>query len=148
MPLAYGPVTAKVKRHKAAKSLSIDVNEEVETCEEPQADQYVSLIDRLAADNKGHKTSNLKVSSLSNTCFLCSKPLSDDIFLKCTDESCSLLCHMLCLAKHFLKAELPYQLLPVEGFCPLCNISLLWGDLIRESQGFRQYLSSKEYEKD
>ncbi|XP_070269906.1 structure-specific endonuclease subunit SLX1 [Myotis yumanensis] len=49
--------------------------------------------------------------------------------LCCPHPGCSLRAHMTCLADEFLQEE-PGQLLPLEGRCPGCKSSLLWGDLI------------------
>ena len=146
MPIAYGPVTAKLKRHKTVPTKPAEVKMNVELPEKSEKDEYVSLLDRLA-NNSANKNHETEVAVKSRTCYLCNKAVSNDVVLKCINDECSLVCDMLCLAKHFLKNEPPYQLLPVEAPCPLCKASLLWGDLIREAHGFRQYLSSKEYEK-
>jgi len=145
MPIAYGPVTAKLKRHKIVSEKSSEANQVLEISQKPENDEYVSLIDRLA-NNVTDKNPAQKSSTSTIRCFKCNKIISDDIVLKCISEKCPLVCHMICFAKFFLKTEPPYQLLPVEAPCPLCNISLLWGDLIREAHGFRHYLSTKEYE--
>ncbi|XP_053527473.1 structure-specific endonuclease subunit SLX1 isoform X6 [Artibeus jamaicensis] len=49
--------------------------------------------------------------------------------LCCPHAGCSLRAHMICLAQEFLQEE-PGQLLPLEGQCPGCKNSLLWGDLV------------------
>ncbi|XP_017374632.1 structure-specific endonuclease subunit SLX1 isoform X2 [Cebus imitator] len=49
--------------------------------------------------------------------------------LCCPHPGCLLRAHMICLAEEFLREE-PGQLLPLEGQCPSCEKSLLWGDLI------------------
>ncbi|XP_012319992.1 structure-specific endonuclease subunit SLX1 isoform X4 [Aotus nancymaae] len=49
--------------------------------------------------------------------------------LCCPHPGCLLRAHMICLAEEFLQEE-PGQLLPLEGQCPSCEKSLLWGDLI------------------
>nr|XP_054767531.1 structure-specific endonuclease subunit slx1-like isoform X2 [Lytechinus pictus] len=58
----------------------------------------------------------------------------DDTMLTCLYPSCKAEYHMTCLSKCFLKHE-PDQLLPVEGSCPSCKETVLWGDLIRKKQG-------------
>ncbi|KAM4829352.1 structure-specific endonuclease subunit SLX1 isoform 3-T3 [Thomomys bottae] len=49
--------------------------------------------------------------------------------LYCPHSDCPLKAHVICLAEEFLREE-PEQLLPLEGQCPCCKNSLLWGDLI------------------
>ncbi|XP_076997470.1 structure-specific endonuclease subunit SLX1 [Tamandua tetradactyla] len=64
-------------------------------------------------------------------CTLCTHPLQDEEDpLCCPHPSCPLRAHVICLAEEFLQEE-PGQLLPLEGQCPGCKNSLLWGDLIR-----------------
>ncbi|XP_036268868.1 structure-specific endonuclease subunit SLX1 isoform X1 [Pipistrellus kuhlii] len=63
-------------------------------------------------------------------CTLCACALPDEEGpLCCPYPGCSLRAHMTCLAEEFLQEE-PGQLLPLEGRCPGCKNSLLWGDLI------------------
>ncbi|KAM4814110.1 structure-specific endonuclease subunit SLX1 [Urocitellus parryii] len=64
-------------------------------------------------------------------CTLCARTLEDeDSPLCCPHPGCPLKTHVICLAEEFLQEE-PGQLLPLEGQCPSCENSLLWGDLIR-----------------
>lgn len=64
------------------------------------------------------------------TCTLCHGALQEDQGpLRCPHPSCRLRAHVICLAEEFLRGE-PGQLLPLEGQCPSCKNSLLWGDLV------------------
>lgn len=67
-------------------------------------------------------------------CTLCRTHVKSADKLSCLHPTCRMTCHLICLAKHFLKSE-PSQLLPVEGECPGCYHSLLWGSLIRHKNG-------------
>ncbi|XP_062956806.1 structure-specific endonuclease subunit SLX1 [Cynocephalus volans] len=63
-------------------------------------------------------------------CALCARVLQDEEGpLFCPHPGCPLRAHVFCLAEEFLLEE-PGQLLPLEGQCPSCKNSLLWGDLI------------------
>ena len=83
-----------------------------------------------------------KSSAVGNqNCSLCSKPLPPTSTLSCLSPKCKASFHITCLSHHFLNVNAAnFTLLPVEGTCPKCNLNMLWGDLIRESQGFHQYL--------
>ncbi|XP_053550648.1 structure-specific endonuclease subunit SLX1 [Bombina bombina] len=77
----------------------------------------------------------LQADSVSQRCRVCfQKVQSEDDALHCFHPGCTLTCHILCLAKVFLQNE-PDQLIPVEGQCPSCGHSVLWGDLIRYKKG-------------
>ncbi|XP_075420823.1 structure-specific endonuclease subunit SLX1 [Tenrec ecaudatus] len=76
-------------------------------------------------------------------CTLCSRALQDEESpLCCPHPGCPLKAHVICLAEEFLGEE-PGQLLPLEGQCPGCKNSLLWGDLVRLCQA-----GSEEEEED
>ncbi|KAM6155903.1 structure-specific endonuclease subunit SLX1 [Rhynchocyon petersi] len=63
-------------------------------------------------------------------CALCANTLQDEEGpLCCPHPGCLLRAHVICLAEEFLREE-PGQLLPLEGQCPRCRNSLLWGDLV------------------
>ena len=148
MPIAYGPVTAKVKKHKLLveaapnlkPSLQINRSETKKSNDDPMPfDEYVSLFDRLTA-SKPSKPLKSDDNDIKN-CFLCHNNISTENSLSCLNEDCHMISHLICLAKKFLSVEEKFLLVPVEGCCPSCKCSLLWGDLIRNSQGFHQYLN-------
>lgn len=69
-------------------------------------------------------------------CFLCDKIIQNPLIemVTCLQPSCKLVCHIVCLAVHCLKDE-PGQVIPVEGICPICDKTFLWGDVIRKQKG-------------
>ncbi|XP_069591050.1 structure-specific endonuclease subunit slx1-like [Ranitomeya imitator] len=76
-----------------------------------------------------------QLQGVTQRCRVCSDKLqSQDDALRCLHPGCSMTAHILCLAKVFLQSE-PEHLIPVEGLCPSCGNSVLWGDLIRYKKG-------------
>ena len=75
-----------------------------------------------------------------SSCSICATPLPTSSTVSCLNRNCKGHFHIICLSRHFMCHTNKHQILPVEGTCPCCKTDLLWGDLIRESQGFHQYL--------
>lgn len=169
MPIAYGQVTAKVKKHKAPDDESeklntsflsenseddISVPGQTQNSEaDDSEEECIPLWQRIK--NKAKKSNqNVKCSTqpdptkqlqanrgTSLKCSICMRSLPLTSSLSCLNPKCRSSFHIVCLSLHFLKGHTDKNaILPVEGSCPLCSINLLWGDLIRESQGFHQYL--------
>ncbi|XP_030045099.1 structure-specific endonuclease subunit slx1 [Microcaecilia unicolor] len=59
---------------------------------------------------------------------------SEDDTLHCFHRGCTMIAHLICLADEFLSGE-PQHFIPVEGQCPGCKNTMLWGDLIRYKKG-------------
>jgi structure-specific endonuclease subunit SLX1 len=77
-------------------------------------------------------------SSLSHTseetiifCHFC----RDDVVggMKCLNPECTVVGHVICFSKCFIKERGEY--VPVEGECPGCLKVYLWGDLVRKFRG-------------
>ncbi|VBB31750.1 unnamed protein product, partial [Acanthocheilonema viteae] len=72
------------------------------------------------------------------SCSLCLKPINSiSELLRCSaSEICKSHFHMRCLAKHALNADNEYRILlfPIQGQCPKCAITYLWGELIRDQR--------------
>ncbi|XP_038213340.1 structure-specific endonuclease subunit SLX1 homolog [Zerene cesonia] len=78
------------------------------------------------------KSRNQKVdtcaSSQMTSCRLCSGDINDK-HLKCLNDNCNLVAHIICLAEKLLT---PGEYIPIEGSCPLCKMYVKWGDLLRK----------------
>ena len=164
MPIAFGPVTAKVKKHKVpidciGQTQAISENYEKTSCnfvrgivdsdveENSDTDDvtegYKPLIERLSAKVETKTTvQEISESPESAVCYLCKSSIMNEKSLACPSNCCKMTSHLTCLAQHFLSSDTSFQLLPVEGSCPSCDSLLLWGELIQISQGFHQYLKT------
>lgn len=67
-----------------------------------------------------------------NYCFVCKDLIEKEKELKCLADDCDLVSHIICLSKYFLT---PGEYVPVEGTCPKCDGSFLWGEIIRKYKG-------------
>ncbi|GAB6030058.1 hypothetical protein CHUAL_005741 [Chamberlinius hualienensis] len=77
--------------------------------------------------------SHQAASSLQISCGLCKKSLVDlENQISCINPRCRHVSHVVCLAEHFTKGE---HVIPVEGECPACKTTVLWGDLVRKKMG-------------
>ncbi|OCT58841.1 structure-specific endonuclease subunit slx1 [Xenopus laevis] len=89
-------------------------------------------------ENRGEETEQEVIvlgDAVVQRCRVCYERVQDkDDSLHCFHPGCTLTAHIMCLAKLFLLNE-PQNLIPVEGLCPSCGHSLLWGDLIRHRNG-------------
>lgn len=66
-----------------------------------------------------------------NICNICCK-IIDRKILTCLNSDCNIVSHIICMAKYF-KKESDY--VPIEGNCPNCLQTFLWGDIIRKFKG-------------
>ncbi|KAJ8982572.1 hypothetical protein NQ317_005043 [Molorchus minor] len=67
----------------------------------------------------------------TNYCNLCFS-LVEQKSVKCINGACNLNSHLTCLSKHFLEKG---EYVPIEGNCPKCDRTFLWGDIVRKYKG-------------
>ncbi|KAK3883839.1 hypothetical protein Pcinc_011855 [Petrolisthes cinctipes] len=79
-------------------------------------------------------------------CVICQDSIKKTDIMRCLSPSCVLVAHVICLAKRLLDSESGsgVMLLPLEGECPSCSITLLWGDLVRQKRGCYQHQHQSE----
>lgn len=113
MPVLYGPVKS-VKLKKAKKSK--------QNPDDPEAE----------------------CSSTPLLCGLCFETVASEDRVQCLSKKCSSVYHMICLADKFNAASNESRLyfLPLDGHCPVCDIFMLWGDVIRHKKGCYQEASN------
>ena len=78
------------------------------------------------------------------SCSLCAGAVSAQQRVDCLAPRCRLVAHLSCLAAELVRGT--DSLLPLEGPCPACRASLLWGDLIRKRNGCYEYLDGADAE--
>ena len=109
MPILYGPCkSVKLKKAKKKK-------------DEQNPDDEEEIVPR---------------SSTPLLCGLCFEnvPVIDQV--QCLSPRCGSVYHMECLSKNFReKSDCQNKFLPIDGHCPVCNVFMLWGDLIRKKKG-------------
>nr|CAH7728731.1 unnamed protein product [Callosobruchus chinensis] len=69
-----------------------------------------------------------QVLNLCNICY----ELINEKQMRCLNLNCDLNSHIVCLSEYFLQ---PGEYVPVEGKCPKCKDTFLWGDLVRKYKG-------------
>lgn len=114
MPITFGKVTSKKPKDTTKKKGS--KNKKVDEKEE-EKEMKLSL------------------------CAICKSIVNDEDLITCLQTNCTLISHLVCLAESFTKDDM---ILPVEGCCPICSTSLLWGDLIRKKIGCNMHLNDEE----
>lgn len=72
-------------------------------------------------------------------CYICKSPCPKETSMQCLLKDCDVQIHTSCLAEHFLRNEKDH-FIPVEGSCPKCFTTVLWGDLVRKKKGCYQQL--------
>lgn len=108
---------------------------------------YGKVTSRKPKDaSKGKKAKLDAVAALmekkeEEKCLLCSKSVESEDRISCVKPGCQLVAHLICLAGAFKQDEM---ILPVEGVCPVCDTSVLWGDLIRKKIGCNMHLDEEE----
>ncbi|XP_071535969.1 structure-specific endonuclease subunit slx1 isoform X2 [Panulirus ornatus] len=81
---------------------------------------------------------NKDIKNQDQMCVICERIAKQTDIMRCLSVSCPLISHVRCLADHILQEESSGMILPLEGSCPSCGITLLWGDLVRLKRGCYQ----------
>ena len=90
------------------------------------------------------KTTEEPEDSTPLLCGLCFENVPVMDLVKCLSTKCESAYHLVCLANSFrARAEETDELgrkyfLPIDGNCPVCDVYVLWGDLIRKKKGCYQ----------
>ena len=88
------------------------------------------------AENSGDENR----SSTPLLCGICFENVSESDKVQCLSPKCASVYHMICLSEKFChnSNESRVFFLPLDGNCPLCNVYMLWGDIIRKKKGCYQ----------
>lgn len=90
-------------------------------------------------------SNNPIVNAGATLCKLCFDCVNATNFVNCISPGCEFVGHLQCVAKLFLE---PGQYVPVQGTCPKCKKTVLWGDLIRKRNGCSDLENCTEFDSD
>lgn len=123
---AYGLVDVVVAKKICGKKVSTDIDTDQMSQESPTSNSIANnIVDDI-------------------TCVICNEPIKDSgSCFQCYEMPCAGCYHIVCLADTFLN-HCPTEIIPVEGNCPTCDKLLLWGELVRKSKGFSQYIDEDD----
>ncbi|KAG4075443.1 hypothetical protein HA402_015096 [Bradysia odoriphaga] len=93
----------------------------------------LSATDQLAND----------ATTMSTLCKICYDYCRPDNVVRCISPGCCFVGHLICLARFFLE---PGQYVPIQGTCPSCKKTALWGDLMRKRNGCSDLEKCSEFE--
>jgi structure-specific endonuclease subunit SLX1 len=98
----------------------------------------------ISVKKTGHAQGSTSHTSVEDdllcVCSLCYEVVQPSEEITCLSPGCSLVAHIICLAKRFLKKG--NFIIPVEGHCPACDTHVLWADLVRKKRGCYSELTS------
>lgn len=78
-------------------------------------------------------------------CKICFDYIRPDNSIGCISPNCRFIGHLKCLATVMLE---PGQYVPIQGTCPSCKKTVLWGDLIRKRNGCSDLENCSEFASD
>lgn len=84
--------------------------------------------------NRKQKPSSVQVQYSQNAakCVVCQRSVATADRVKCSNNDCTLDCHLICLSERFLE---PNEYVPVLSSCPKCGQIMLWADVVRRMKG-------------
>ena len=125
MPILYGQVRSVKLSNKKSKSKKKNSSQE----------------------NLDDKEDGTSTPLLCGLCFE-NVPTSDQV--SCLSPKCGSVYHIICLANEFRSKsnkEKPH-FLPLDGHCSVCNVYMLWGDIIRKKKGCYKGVENFDHNED
>ena len=140
MPILYGQVrSVKLSNNKKSKSKSKSKKNK-----NSSSSQEEENLDDKEAVSDGTSTPLL--------CGLCFEnvPTSDQV--TCLSPKCGSVYHIVCLANEFRSKSSSNNekshFLPLDGHCSVCNLYMIWGDIIRKKKGCYKAVENFEQNED
>lgn len=111
---------------------------------------FGKVISQKVKNGKKNRGENKEVKEVPadidiSLCALCELSVDCEDGIMCIKPGCLLFSHLTCLAEYFKKDDM---ILPIEGTCPVCKTSVLWGDLIRKKIGCDLHLQENDVQSD